>query len=198
MNHSSNNLPDHVVELFYQFKMKEIKYFFSYQFYRIFPRFISIILIVIGIVQFSRSYSDSSQKIQIFTSISVVILSIIALIIDILGDKKAKYKSFYIEMRTIYTDLYTAFKDADHYKFFQEKLNHFEQQIDPIIAINILSGIVFYYKKEYKWISKQLDKKLMTYFLTWEVILIPFVIAIVIFIIMLAFKFTNIIFEIVA
>lgn len=149
------------------------KHFITYDVHRILPRFISVATLVIGILQLSSFYKSTNAISQEWISIILIVIGVISLVLDLLGDRKEEYEiagkkliGYFNELRRMYFEI-DSLNDSADFSIYEIRLNDICQNVNNIsiskqaIATHIITHIGFFNVMQSNWVVTELK-------LTWR------------------------------
>lgn len=150
------------------------KHFVTYDIYRIFPRAISVITMIIGVFQLLNWYKTTiSSNIQDFVSAGLIAVGLIGLVLDLTGDDKENYNKvgkklvgYFNELRRMYHQVESLDESSDFQSFIKrlEEINTHVEEIaisKQAIFTHWITHIEFFQRMQSKWVVDELG-------LTWK------------------------------
>jgi hypothetical protein len=147
------------------------KHFATHKVYCAVPVLMSILSLSVGIYQISRLSAAHSQVYMDLLSFLMIIFSVFAFYISIIGGNKALYVStgknlleLYYRLDTLYDEVNSG-KNTDYDNVYAEvdsirsKLNSISISEHPLIISDWLAHFHFFGSRNITWIDKELDFK---------------------------------------
>lgn len=156
------------------------KSFISYDIYRIFPRLISLLTVIIGVFQLSSFYTISVNGVwKELLSVVLIGVGIIGIVLDLLSDGKEKFNKagislirLYYQLHDLYLEAQSLDEDSPRIKELDEKRKQIVEDAeteelsitDPAFFTHWYSYISYFKTMNPDWVKEELAlRKLAKY-----------------------------------